>query len=493
MRLNVTLRSLLAIAALALCACYVCNAQADEPQKAKNVILFIGDGMGFNSDHLGAYYRFGELNSQVYQKFPVVLGSATFNVHKHQNGVAEWNPDTDFGYVPEEFWKGPKGGTWRHTNTDVTDSASSATALNTGQKTVTQRLNYDCNEKPIENFADKNYKAGRSVGIATTAQISHATPAGASAHNMGRNNYAEIGSEQINDLPITVLMGGGHPEYSNGVKIDKPADELNYQFVGGRETWEHVKNDENYKGWTFIDERSKFQELANATPDKNVELPKRVLGIVRTTGDVEPIDGDLDDPDYLLKFFSKETIEAEPSLAEMTLGCLNILSTNPNGFYLMVEGSNIDHANHARNAAKCCLEQVSFAKAIEAACDWVEKYSSWDETIMIVTADHETGQMWGDGTYDDDNDNGKYDKEDTFNGFKQIPKSPRGQVPAVQYLSSSHTNALVPVYVKGCNADCAYDFIKGNDKKAGEFWGFSGDYIYNSDIFNIMSTASGIK
>ena len=112
---------------------------------------------------------------------------------------------------------------------------------------------------------------------------------------------------------------------------------------------------------------------------------------------------------------------------------------------------------------------------------------------MIITADHETGQIWGDGTYDDDNDNGKFDKEDTFNGFQKIPTSARGVVPAVQYLASSHTNALVPVYVKGCGAESAYQFIRGNDKKAGEFWDFSGDFIYNSDIYNIMSAASGIK
>ncbi|MBQ9813450.1 MAG: alkaline phosphatase [Thermoguttaceae bacterium] len=486
----------LVLASLAAALCFAVGgvANADEPQ-AKNVILFIGDGMGYNSDIMGSYWRTGKEFGLAYQKFPVKGAAATFCVHKHSNGVAEWNIDEDFGYVPKEFWKGPGGAGYRHTNTETTDSAASATAINSGQKTLGGRLNISMTGEKLENFADKNYKAGRSVGVVTSTQISHATPAGASAHNDNRGNYEQISQEQINDLPLTVLMGSGHPVYSSGKKRDKSADELDYKFVGGREVWDQVSKNEGYKGWTFIDDRADFAALAANTPDKKADLPKKVLGVARTTGDMQPIDGDADDPESMIEKFGKETVEAIPSLTEMTVGALNVLAQNDKGFYLMVEGANIDHANHGNNAPNSCLEHAGFSKAIDAAIEWVEKYSSWDETIMIVTSDHETGQIWGAGTFDDANDDGKFKEkdDDTFNEFEPVPETDKGEVPEVQYMTTGHSNSLVPVYIKGAGADNYAKFVRGEDEKAGEMWKFDGKFIYNSDIFNIMSAASGVK
>lgn len=488
----------LTLLAMTVCVAAIPEVRADEPNKAKNVILFIGDGDGFNSEVMGSYYNTGKAWGESYQQFPVILGSATFSLHKHSNGVTEWDPEKEpeknMGYVSKEFWKDPSGANWRPTNTETTDSSASATAINSGRKTNNGRVNIDPEGNKIENFAEKNIKVGRSVGVVSTDQICHATPAGASAHNENRNHYEEISKEQINEIPLTVLIGSGHPEYNNGHKIDKPVDKLNYQFVGGREIWEKVKANDGYKGWTFIDQRGQFAELAAATPDSGKKTPDKLLGVARTTGDMPAVDGDVDDPESMVKLFSQETVDSIPSLAEMTVASLNVLSKNDKGFYLMVEGGNIDHGNHANNAGTSVREHVSFSKAINAAIEWVEKYSSWDETLMIVTSDHETGQIWGDGTYVDENNNGKYDsKEDTFEGFEKIEKTERGVVPSVQYLSGGHTNALVPFCAKGAGAECAKDFIRGNDPKAAKFWKFSGDFIFNSDVFNVMSAASGVK
>ena len=493
--MNHLLKHGLIVASLTALFCFAISfvANAAEPQ-AKNVILFIADGMGYNSDIMGAYWRTGKPDGLAYQKFPVKGSAATFCIRKHSNGDVQWNPETDFGYVPEEFWKGPEGANYRHANTETTDSGASATAINAGHKTLNSRINYSMTGERLENFADLNYKAGRSVGVVATCQISHATPAGATAHNINRGAYEEISKEQIEDLPLTVLMGSGRPDYNNGRKIDKSADELNYQFVGGRDVWEKVSANDGYKGWTFLDERADFAALAAKTPDQSAKLPERVLGVARSGGDLAPIDGDADNPESMIERFTKETVEATPSLTEMTLGALNVLSQNQNGFYLMVEGSNIDHANHGKNAAQSVLEHAGFSKAVEAAVDWVEKYSSWDDTIMIVTSDHETGQIWGAGTFDDDNDDGRYRaKDDTFNGFQPVPETGKGEVPNVQYLSSGHTNTLVPVYIKGVGAENYAAFVRGVDEKAGEMWDFDGTYIYNNDIFSIMTSASGLK
>ncbi|MCF0234927.1 MAG: alkaline phosphatase [Thermoguttaceae bacterium] len=479
-----------AFAVLGAFAAYVADgANAQETKQAKNVILFIGDGMGFNSDLIGSYWRTGKAWGLPYQQFPVKFGSATFSVKP------DYKEDIQ-GYVPKQIWRDAKGVQEKgHAETRVTDSAASGTAINSGNKTLDGHINYSKHDRRLQNFADLNYEAGRSVGVVTAVQISHATPAAASAHNVNRNNYEEISKEQINDSKLSVLFGAGNPEYTNGRKIDKKPEELNYQFVGGRETWEAVSKDEGYKGWKFIDEKSEFAELAAATPDSGAELPKRVLGVGRAEGDLLPVDGNADEEGLALVVdkYSQKTIDATPTLTQMTLGALNVLAQNESGFYLMVEGGAIDHANHGNNAQSSVLEHAGFSKAIEAAIAWVEKYSSWDETLIIVTADHETGELWGEGTYDDVNENGKFDDEDEFYDFEPIAPSKIGVVPSVQYLTSGHTNGLVPFYAKGAGCEKAKDFVRGNDEKAGEIWDFSGDYIYNSDVFNVMKAASGLK
>ncbi len=469
--------------------CAVDVAYSQEAKPAKNVILFVGDGMGFNSDIVGSYWRCGEPFGLSYQQFPVKLGAATFSVKP------DYNSETDKGYVVKQIWRDAGGVNEKgHKETRVTDSGAAGTALNTGEKTVNGYICYSNKGEKIVNFADLNYAAGRAVGVVTTVQISHATPAAASAHNIDRGHYEEISKEQINDSKLSVLFGGGHPAYNNGRKINKKADELNYQFVGGRETWDAVSKDDGYKGWKFIDARADFAALAAQTPDKGGDLPKRVLGIGRSSV-LLPSDGNANDEGMkaLVDKYSQEAIDATPSLTEMTVGALNVLAQNENGFYLMVEGGMIDGANHSRNVSQTVLEQTGFSKAIDAAIDWVEKYSSWDETLIIVTADHETGQLWGPGSFDDINENGKYDEEDEFVDFMPLEASEIGVVPDVQYLTSGHTNSLVPFYAKGVGAEKALELVRGNDEKAGEIWDFSGDYIYNGDVFNVMLNASGLK
>ena len=129
--------------------------------------------------------------------------------------------------------------------------------------------------------------------------------------------------------------------------------------------WEKIKADDGYKGWKFIDQRSQFAEYAAATPGSGKELPKKLLGVARTTGDLPPIDGDVDNPQMIVEKYSQETVDAIPTLTEMTLASLNVLSQNENGFYLMVEEGNIDHQNHSNNAANSVMEHVCLAKAVE--------------------------------------------------------------------------------------------------------------------------------
>lgn len=474
------------------------SAQAQAPTKAKNLILMVGDGMGFNSDIAGTYYRFGTAQSQRYHKFRL-LASATFSIK-----AADFDEEKEIGYDPKVFWSGLCGGQGINDRTATTDSAASGTALNWGRKTFNSRIGTDFNGKPVKLFGDIAAEAGLAVGAVSSVQIANATPAAVKAHQFTRGQLKEISREQILDQSgLTVLMGSGHPIYTDGIKNDQPIERLDYSNVGGRWVWEAMSADNGFAGVKFIDEKEKFEELAAKTPDKNEDFPARLVGVVRSTGDMFPTDGNPDGDEANALFTQRlggkeQAIKSSlPTLSDMSLAALNILSRNENGFYLMIEGGAIDHGNHANHAEVTVTEHCAFAKSIDTVIDWVEKYSSWDETLLIITADHETGQLWGEKTYDDANNNNRPDEGEAFNGFQHVVNNGRGVLPGVQYATGGHSNALVPVWIHGAGAENVDTFIRGQDAQAAEFYAadgysFDGAYIYNSDIPKIFKAASGL-
>lgn len=467
---------------------------AQEKPFAKNVVLMIGDGMGFNSDWAGTLYRYGQPGAQIYQKFPKVLGCSTYNVtEKGAQTIQEGSKEKLLqGYRPEIFWSKYLGGREGTEYTSTTDSAASSTAINSGMKTKTGSIGVTYDQKPLKQFALYAVESGRSIGTVTTVTLCHATPAGVIAHNKTRGKYEEIAKEMISEQPMTVIMGAGHPEYHHGKKIGKDPAKFDYQYVGGRDLWEKIKKNEI--GMTLIEKKKDFAKIAESTPDKKTDLPKRLLGIPRENGSIKPIDGGVGENGRKLadKLIRKEVRDTVPTLSIMSLAALNVLNQNPKGFFLMIEGGAIDGANHGNNMEMMVLEHTGFSKAIDAVCDWIEKYSSWDETLLIITADHETGQLWGPETWKSKKNEKTFQPGDEFLGFKKIVNNGRGNLPGYQYGYKSHTNALVPFYVKGAGCDWIDGFVRGLDSKAAEFWNFSGKYIDNTDITPFMKKAAGL-
>ena len=138
------------------------------------------------------------------------------------------------------------------------------------------------------------------------------------------------------------------------------------------------------------------------------------------------------------------------------------LTENFTGVGVIFEQSNITYLAFSE----------SFNKAIEAACNWVETNSSWNETLIIVTADHETGYLVGPGS------NVKVNDSDV-DLWKPIGNNGKGKLPSVEWFSKDHTNSLVPFYAKGTGSSKFLDVIKGNDD-------VRGNYIDNSDIGNVI-------
>lgn len=459
--------------------------------KAKNIIIFIGDGMGFNGDLAGTYYRFGEAGKQRYHAFPVYLGCTTYCMAKKDAAI----PDDCMGYDPEVFWISPAYGNQGTEYTRTTDSAAAATALFGGQKTIPGKIGLTSDDKPVELISEIAAKLGKKVGSVTTAPISHATPAGFAAHESSRGRMDKVFIQMAGkDSPLSVLMGCGNPLFEHGKPIKVKDDEKEkdrtrrFLLVGGEETWEPLQKG-SYNGFTVLQEQKQFENLATKTGD----IPEKVIGLPRSNSYLCPTGANLDDlpetDEKLRKSYKNRVWEEIPSLETMTLGAINVLTkNNDKGFVLMVEGGAIDRANHGQKIDCNCFEHAAFSKTIDATIDWIEKNSSWEETLVIITMDHETGQLWGPESYSDDNENDVFDEGDVFDTFQPLENNGRGKFPEVQYAGKGHSNALVPLWAKGPGAELFLKRIKGNDKKAAEYWKFSGDYVDNVDVFHVMKS-----
>ncbi|MBN2707191.1 MAG: alkaline phosphatase [Deltaproteobacteria bacterium] len=420
---------------------------------AKNVILLIGDGMGFNQVAAGCCYRLGQVQGEPYQSFPVRLAMKT-----HLAGG---------DYEPLSIWQ-----SFSRVKEGATDSAAAATAMACGEKTYRYGLGVDCQRRPLPNLVEIAEALGKATGVVTSVPFSHATPAAFVAHNVTRRNYEEIARAMLQS-PIDVIMGCGHPGHDdNGRFLEKPDS---HRYVGGEELWRQLQlglagNDADGDGladpWTLIESRNLFQALVKG------ETPKRVLGVPRVSRtlqqkrDSSSAEGD-NGSDELP--FTTPFITTVPTLAEMAAAALNVLDANRAGFFLMIEGGAIDWAAHANQSGRLIEEQVAFDETVAAVLNWRRNHSSWDETLIIVTADHETGYLSGPGSDP---------------GWEPIANHGAGKLPGLEWHSRQHTNSLVPLLAAGINAESFRDYIVDRDPVRGE-------YIDNTAIFSLISLAMG--
>ena len=475
--------SLIVILLLILnCSTKVVSKSNKEFTAPKNVILFISDGCGFNHVDATSYYQYGKTGEQVYEKFPVKLAVSTY----HSEGPV-YDPDSswaDFDWVKQK----------------PTDSAASGSAIATGHRTYYGAISFDTSGQSLETIVDIFEKDGKSTGVISTVPFSNATPAVFVAHNENRQHYLEISKEMIMESSTDVIMGGGHPFYNpdgslvselaaryvgekeiwdmnNGGEPISSMDgkliaEAEYRYVGGREVWDLLSSgtagsdadgDGKDDAWSLIQDRESFQKYMEG------ETPERLLGIFKS-GQATQIGRDRKDDSG--QPFSVPFIETVPTLKEMTLSAINVLDENESGFFLMAEGGAVDWAAHGQILNRTIEEQIDFNLAVEAACEWVSKNSNWDETLIIVTADHETGYLTGPGS---DSEGAQ-----TISGkWKPIINNGKNKLPGVEWHSSSHTNSLVPLYAKGSGADLFLERLKGIDPVYGNF-------IDNTDIGQIL-------
>ena len=255
-------------------------------------------------------------------------------------------------------------------NTMVTDSAASATAFSTGHKTNALMIGQDPEGKTLETILEKAKKAGKSVGLVTTTTVTHATPACFYAHIGSRALEAKIADQLIDYGLVDVIMGGGREFFLPKGAVD-PESGGNSNRMDGRD----LVADAKAKGYRYIQNQAEFDETLKIATDGGD--PGKVLGLFQ--------------PGHMNYDIQRANDTwGEPSLAEMTELAIKILSRNPEGYFLMVEGGKIDHGSHANQAKLTITDLLAFDKAIQVGLDLTENAK---DTLVVATADHETGGL----------------------------------------------------------------------------------------------------
>ncbi|WP_404344000.1 alkaline phosphatase [Pseudoalteromonas mariniglutinosa] len=238
--------------------------------------------------------------------------------------------------------------TYPDDHTYVTDSAASATALSSGHKSYNGAIAVNNDKKPVKTMLEVAKERGMTTALVATSQINHATPASFAAHNESRRNYDEIANDYIDNkiagkLPVDLMLGGGTKYYQ---REDR---DLVAEFKAA--------------GYQYSDDFAALNELK--------QIP--ALGLFASVGLPYALD------------------ENPTRLTEMTNKALELLDgENKRGFFVMIEGSQIDWCGHANDIACAMAEMDDFAKSIEKAKAYVDKNP---DTLLVITADHSTGGL----------------------------------------------------------------------------------------------------
>lgn len=315
------------------------NTIAETANAPKYVFLFIGDGMSYPQIQLTNYF----LNASQ------DMNKGTVTVKDEEKTIL----DSKNQLVMMDFPVAGSAQTYDSTSF-APDSASTATSIATGYKTWSGSINVSENfQEKYETIAEKlkeqqNYK----IGVVSSVNLNHATPAAFYAHQESRNNYYEIGLELI-DSGFDYFAGGGLKK-TTGSEGDK--EDL---YVLAEKA-----------GYNVIKTQAEAEKLTS-------EDGKAII-----------IDEHLADSDAMAYEIDRQ--EGEWALADYVEKGIEVLD-NDNGFFMMVEGGKIDWACHANDAASTITDTVALDNAVEKAVEFYNEHP--DETLIIVTGDHETGGL----------------------------------------------------------------------------------------------------
>lgn len=312
----------------------------DAPAGKRNLVFMVSDGMGPASLSLTRSYR------------------------QYVEGL----PIDDVLVLDQHFWGSSRT---RSSNSLVTDSAAGATAFSCGKKSYNGAVGVTPDYEPCGTVLEAAKRAGYHTGLVVTTDIVDATPASFSAHVVMRLLEDEIALQQIGEgvlgRQVDLMLGGGRCFFlPNSTEGSCRADDVDV-----------VKIAKEKHGWGYTDNRQGFDALKGGD---NVDLP--FFGLFAAT-------------DFPFVIDRENHTDIYPTLVEMAKTALRALekatADSDKGFFLMIEGSRIDHAGHYNDPAAQVREVLEYDATFKAVLDFIEESDT--ETVLVATSDHETGGL----------------------------------------------------------------------------------------------------
>jgi alkaline phosphatase len=352
------------------------QSKSGPPSPAKYIILMVPDGMGLADVTAARIFKYGPGGGNLYLETLSTIGyQRTYSA-----------------------------------DSAVTDSAAAASAWASGDKFRNGEIScHDddqdgkCDPAPTPTILETAKKLGKSTGLVVTSSVTDATPAAFGAHIASRDCQNEIARQFIRLTGVDVILGGGLKHFnSTGIRADKCGTFGNF-----------IADAEN-KGYDVVYTR---KELDRAVAKSS----KNILGLFAPGGKT---------PELFRADSKKHYRQEEPTLPQMTAAALETLEKDEDGFFLLVEGSQIDWANHRNDVAYQVGETLAFDAAVQVVLNWIdEKPSRGQHTLVIVAPDHETGGF-------------------AINGTKKGEYQPGDLVPGA-WTTTGHTGGDVLIWSQG--------------------------------------------
>ncbi len=389
------------------------------------------------------------------------------------SGVAGYTtPFTNAGFTPitDRYLAGFVG--YEYSRFAHPDSGNTATSVASGVKSYNNAINVNGAGEVQVAITDAIAAAtsvGKSAGVVTTVEFGDATPAAlGGAHNVARANHYDIANEMFSSGKLTVIGGYGNPDYNDDSITRTPRYAPLPPLAGGGwigpVLWADLKANTNTSGsnpfhFQLLQDRSAIQAIASGT----VKPPARLAMIGKSdnssqfnrTNIVKRADGVTNIDPREDTVYGTPLKAAVPTQTEMTIAALYALDKNGRGFYLMSEAGAVDRAEHANDTARMIEEQIASDDTVKAIIDWVNlkrTAASWDNTLLIVTADH---------------DHLLYGPDGATVAFQPVQDKGAGNVPGNRWFGPNHGTGLVPLFAYGKGSDVLTAHGTANDSFTG--------------------------
>lgn len=473
------------------------NAAAQAIPGVKNVIVLINDGAGptvydatrlylgralvtdgaaFRKTFVSTYpLREDGVPNSIYSTEPTIVNGVTVN----NNQPLTTNQQAAVVYNSAKFWDttpvaGPSLATgysaypagfagYEWSRFAHPDSGNTASSLASGTRSYNNSINVDGAGVPqvtITDIIDAAKAVGKTTGVVSTVQFGDATPAAlGGAHNVARANRTAIAAEMFSTGKLDVIGGTGNPDFNDDGQPRTP----NYSWISAAQ-WADLKNGTNISGanalkWPLLQDKAAIEALA----DKLVKPPVRVAMIMKGDNSTQyNRAGVSTNPTLHEPYVPGTTLPAcvtagvpvaagvacaqpfqanVPSQVKLTVAALNVLGSQGKGFYLMSEAGAVDRAEHGNSTGRMIEEQIDANNTVQAVIDWVNRpdtAATWDNTLLIVTADH---------------DHLLYGPQGDTVPFQPLQDKGPGKTPGNKWFGPNHGTGLVPLYAYGKGAD----------------------------------------